>query len=164
MVSNVRLFCLLFMLDWTSAIWSDKNEPVTETGIWYRGMASPYSYDYYLYLKDTFNRKSDEEIWQSKRRILYHVRFEGKDEELSEGAKGAASKVCNFVKSVGSNIGVDFSLASVHNLPDDGLFKEIDHEIINHVYVIDPLLGAELDEDMDLLKYSKRHRKVYNFK
>ena len=95
-VSNVRLFCLLFMLDWTSAIWSDKNEPVTETGTWYRGMASPYSYDYYLYIKDSFKNKSAEEAWLSKRRILYHVRFDGEDGELSEGQKTRRLKYVNL--------------------------------------------------------------------
>ena len=168
-ISNVRLFSLLFLLDWTSAIHSDKNEPITETGRWLLGKASPYPYDYFSYLKNNgvFKDTKDEEVWQSKRRLLFRVNFAGEGErDFSLISQKAVTSVSNLVKRIGASYGVDFSkpctLDNLENL-ERGVFGKIDEEIIKLVYSLDPLLQDNLtvDSDLKLLYYARMHRETF---
>jgi hypothetical protein len=167
-ISNVRLFSLLFLLDWTSAIHSDEIKPIT-TGRWLLGTGSPYSHDYYADLKDrkAFQRKEDEEIWQAKRRVLFSVNFEGEEREyFPETAEKAATNVGSLVHEIAAEHGV--TLIGKHCCDDrleSGKLKAIDTDIINLVYSLDPLLrsGIRVDEDINLLDYAKRHREAFIF-
>ena len=167
-ISNVRLFSLLFLLDWTSAIHSDEIKPVT-TGKWLLGPGAPYSHDYYADLKNrmVFQRKEDEEIWQAKRRVLFSVNFEGEEQEnFPETAEKAVTNVGSLVRDIAAEYGVE--LTGQHCDEDrleSGKLKTIDTDIINLVYSLDPLLrsGIKIDEDINLLDYAKSHRAAFIF-
>jgi hypothetical protein len=169
-ISNVRLFSLLFLLDWTAAIHSDAIEPVTATGQWLRGLASPYSLDYYTCLLEhgAFKDKPDvDEIWRSKRRILFHVNFTGEERNISfpEAAVLAVTSVSDLVREIGQKHHVSFNAGQGQNEIDTDKFKVIDAEIIDYVYCLDPLLKSNIpiDGDLNLLDYAKKHREAFSF-
>ena len=166
LISNVRLFSLLFLLDWTAAIHDKEVKSVTRTGRWLRGPASPYPRDYYEYLvnQGVFENKEDEEVWQAKRRCLFCVNFEGEENEhFSAAAEEAAIRVGRLIQQIGRDHNVDFSGRHEYDLPEDGKFQKIDTRILELIYSLDPFLksGIKFDDDLNMLHYAKKHRETF---
>ena len=175
-ISNVRLFTLLFLLDWTCLIHG--TSPFTSSAQWRMGRACAYPYDYYLELKNSGYFEGEEGterelIWQANCRIIMQVGVNTPDTEtdLDDTQRKAIDNVLGLLKHVTDKYGVDLSKSDIHDnsASEDSVnefdsrnrFKLIDRELLDYTLALEPLLNNfGTDKDIKMAEYAKRHRKM----
>ena len=180
-ISNVRLFTLLFLFDWSCLV---RGLPTfTPSAQWRMGSVCAYPLDYYAYFKNKgyFEGKARaerERIWQADSRVLMQMSFhlQKPQAEIGSERQEAVGSVLKLLKRVAGRHGVDFSKSrlrrsdvSESNVRDSGnefdsrgRFRLIDEDLLNYMLALDPFLGnLEIGQELNIVEYAKRYQLIH---
>ena len=167
-ITNLRLFSILFLYDWFKMMRDRSAESKCK---WKRGIGSPYPANFLEDVRNSheIDQEDFEDIWRARRRILFDVSFDSKSDCLEAGDLKAADLASRLVCRLANHrFGVD--LPNLRNedgvTPDKlemGYLRDIDQEILKHIFSLDPLLDMDIEEDgeLDLRKYIERHCRAF---
>ena len=179
-ISNIRLFTLVFLFDWSCMI---RGVPSFTSAQWLMGRACAYPLDYNTY----FERKGDFEgngakrrknIWRANSRVLFQISFDIREPQAEYGSEHqeATESVLKLLTRIASKYGVDFSVSKLHGnhaskdtiadltneFSTKKLFRQIDEDLLNYVLARYPFLNnLSIGQDLNIAEYAKRHHRVY---
>jgi len=148
-IDHCRLLCLLFLIDWRTALLDTDSHETLTRGTWCRGLQGPYV-----------------------RNILEMVRGVSSMIEIFQYDFAAPVKLYFFAKRDG---GVEKSdggnVEALEPLTDDqkrtirhtvDSFRDVEMDrLIELVYATDPLIDAEMHEPINVVEFAARHVRLY---